>query len=98
MNKNKFVCNHDETKLTEPLRLQDTMEVFASDAEGGRAHLRPSGTEDFLRLYVETKNQDDIQRVADIILEEIEMRYRNHGEDKQNSACIGFFNCFMTSL
>ena len=77
--KNKFVCNWDETKLTEPKRLQDIIEVFSSDIAGSRAFIRPSGTEDLLRIYVEAKKADDVQKLADIILEEIETRYRDHG-------------------
>ena len=53
--------------------------MFASDIQEARAFIRPSGTEDVLRIYVEAKLADDVQRLADIILEEIETRYREHG-------------------
>ena len=85
VHKNKFVCNWDETKLTEPKRLQDIIEVFSNDIQDARAFIRPSGTEDVLRIYVEAKLADDVQRLADIILEEIETRYRDHGSSNQGA-------------
>ena len=44
---------------------------------GGRAFVRPSGTEDILRLYVEAQDADDVQVLADLILEEIETKYKD---------------------
>lgn len=58
--KRKFVTSWDETKITEPKRLQDIIEVFTNDIPEGRAFIRPSGTEDLLRIYVEAKKQEDV--------------------------------------
>ena len=77
--KDKFTTTWDESKLTEPRRLQDFMTVFTNDTEGGRAFLRPSGTEDCLRLYVEARYDEDAQKLNDMILEEIQNRYVEHG-------------------
>jgi phosphoacetylglucosamine mutase len=62
----------DETKLTEPQMLQDIIELFSKDFKKGRAFVRPSGTEDILRLYVEAATMDDVENLARIILAEIE--------------------------
>ena len=71
-NKNRFLTNEDQTKLIEPTRLQDVIEIFSKDKAGGRAFVRPSGTEDFLRLYVECKDKEDLNTLTDIIKDEIE--------------------------
>ena len=62
----------DETRLEDPIALQRTLDQLVKQVEGGRAFVRPSGTEDILRLYVETKNKEDIQKLADKILGEID--------------------------
>lgn len=61
----------DETRLTEPLGLQKAIDRLVGQTEGGRAFVRPSGTEDILRLYVEAKNEADIAKLSDKILSEI---------------------------
>lgn len=43
-NKHKFRTNWDETKLTDPQRLADIIELFSRDKPGGRVVVRPSGT------------------------------------------------------
>ena len=40
--------------------------------------MRPSGTEDILRLYVEAKNSDDVQTLADAILGAIENDFKDY--------------------
>ena len=52
--------------------LQDIIELFSKDFKKGRAFVRPSGTEDILRLYVEAATMDDVENLARIILAEIE--------------------------
>ena len=79
VNRLNFRCNWDETELVEPKRLQDIIEVFAKDKEGGRAHIRPAAAEDVLLVYVEAKHASDVETIANILLDEIEMRFKNHG-------------------
>ena len=54
-NKHKFRTSWDESRLIDPQRLADVIAVFSTDKEGGRVVVRPSGTEQCLRVYVETK-------------------------------------------
>ena len=68
----KFRTVWDETKLVEPQMLQDFIELFTKDFKNGRAFVRPSGTEDILRLYVEANTPQDVEKLAHMILEEIE--------------------------
>ena len=68
-----FKTQWDESRLTDPIALQNLIDAEAAAVEGGRAFVRPSGTEDILRLYVEAKKEADVQRLADKILEAIEM-------------------------
>jgi len=42
---------------------------------GSRAFVRPSGTEDVLRLYVEASTMEDVEKMAANIIKEIELRY-----------------------
>lgn len=61
-------CNDDETRLISPTSLQDTIDSIVKKYPNGRAFLRPSGTEDVVRIYSEAKNQEDV----DLIVSEIE--------------------------
>ena len=50
---------------------------------GGRAFVRPSGTEDILRLYVEAEHVEDVQVLADLILEEIETKFKDFNPEEE---------------
>ena len=67
-NRASFRTTWDESRLVDPAALQNSIDRFASEVEGGRAFVRPSGTEDILRLYVEAKNQLDVEILAEQIL------------------------------
>ena len=81
--KNRFICNWDETELVEPKMLQDMVHVFTLQKPGSRAFIRPAGTENCLRVYVEAKTEHDVDEVMRNLLEEISQRYANWGADKQ---------------
>ena len=51
----KFKPNGDESRLIEPAALQEAIDKAISEVEEGKAFVRPSGTEDILRLYAEAK-------------------------------------------
>ncbi len=87
-NKRRFVCNWDETKLDDPARLQDIVECFTQDKQDGRAFIRPSGTEDVLRIYVEAKHEKDVDAIGDILLEEIATRFENYGEESKGACNV----------
>lgn len=55
-NRNGFRTQPDESRLIDPLPLQDAIDAACAEVDGGRAFVRPSGTEDILRLYVEAGN------------------------------------------
>ena len=63
-NRTSFQTTWDEARLVQPAALQDAIDRFAADIEGGRAFVRPSGTEDILRLYVEARNEVDVELLA----------------------------------
>ena len=85
-NRTSFKTTWDESKLVDPQALQDLIEEQAGSVEGGRAFVRPSGTEDILRLYVEAKNPDDVQRLADAILGAIENDFKDYSPPAQAPA------------
>lgn len=45
--------------------------------EEGKAFVRPSGTEDILRIYSEAKTEEEMEKLANWILEEIENKYKD---------------------
>ena len=55
-----FKPNENEMRLIEPESTQKMIDDFVSEFPGSRAFVRPSGTEDILRLYVEANNEDEI--------------------------------------
>ena len=56
--RSKFKTIDDESRLTEPKELQDLIDDCVAKVENGKAFVRPSGTEDILRLYVEAKTDE----------------------------------------
>jgi len=71
-----FKTIKDESRLTEPLSLQRFIDKTVSECSYGRAFVRPSGTEDVLRLYVEAATFHDVDAIANNILMEIDSKYR----------------------
>lgn len=53
----KLKPNHNETRLVEPKSLQDAIDSLVRQVDGGRAFVRPSGTEDVVRIYAEAPTQ-----------------------------------------
>jgi phosphoacetylglucosamine mutase len=56
--KSLFVPCEDEQKLVKPLEVQEFIDKVCGKYELGRAFVRPSGTEDILRLYAEAKTYE----------------------------------------
>jgi phosphoacetylglucosamine mutase len=48
-----FKTTWDEQRLVEPSSLQDYIDEACATVPGGRCFVRPSGTEDILRVYAE---------------------------------------------
>jgi len=71
----KFKVIWDESRLTEPIELQQKIDELVSSTNEGKAFVRPSGTEDILRLYAEASTQSEMETLASNIMREIETKY-----------------------
>lgn len=54
----------NESRLESPITLQQFIDSVTDKYPGSRAFVRPSGTEDVLRLYVEAKTLTDVDMIA----------------------------------
>lgn len=60
----KYICNSTEERIIEPSELQVYIdELTVNDKDLTRCFVRPSGTEDVLRIYCESKEASAIQSV-----------------------------------
>ena len=79
--KNMFKPVWDETRLEQPKELQDFIDKVVSKHSAGhnkaRAFVRPSGTEDILRLFVEAPSLEKLDAISNQILTEIDLTYRS---------------------
>ena len=75
--RSQFLTTWDETRLTQPSMLQDMIDYCCQTQakEEARCFIRPSGTEDILRIYIEAKTQHSVNVIAKEILKEIELKY-----------------------
>jgi len=73
----KFKTIWDESRLTTPKELQDKIDELVAATEEGKAFVRPSGTEDILRLYAEARTVEQMENLAKAILGEIESKYKD---------------------
>ncbi|CAD6242403.1 GSCOCG00009484001-RA-CDS [Cotesia congregata] len=53
-----------ERQCTSPMGLQDKIDQLVSQYPKGRSFVRPSGTEDIIRVYTECQNQTDVDKLA----------------------------------
>mmetsp|Transcript_37959 Transcript_37959/g.122789 ORF Transcript_37959/g.122789 Transcript_37959/m.122789 type:complete len:97 (+) Transcript_37959:696-986(+) len=56
--------NEDETRTLEPAELQREIDALAAAHPRGRAFVRPSGTEDVVRVYAEAATQQAADELA----------------------------------
>lgn len=75
-NRSRFKVIPDESRLTEPLALQEEIDRLCAATTEGRAFVRPSGTEDILRLYAEAATKEEQEKLAQDILEVISARFK----------------------
>ncbi|EER00985.1 phosphoglucomutase, putative, partial [Perkinsus marinus ATCC 50983] len=54
----------DETAAITPANLQPAIDALVAKREAGRAFVRPSGTEDAVRIYAEAKTEKDANELA----------------------------------
>ncbi|KAJ2457445.1 hypothetical protein GGI03_006099, partial [Coemansia sp. RSA 2337] len=62
--RNIFKTTDAEQKLTSPLGLQDVVDSLVAKFPKGRSFVRPSGTEDAVRVYAEAATRSDCDQLA----------------------------------
>lgn len=63
-NKSTVQCSDDETYVLSPQALQDELNKLMKNVPLGRCFVRPSGTEDVMRVYAEGQTQKDADSLA----------------------------------
>lgn len=63
-NKAKIQMNESETECIAPPKLQAKIDQVVSEVEKSRAFVRPSGTEEVVRIFVESPIQSDADSIA----------------------------------
>ena len=74
----KFKVIDDESRLLEPIALQQDIDQAISEVQSGKAFVRPSGTEDILRLYAEASTEEQVDQLGSKILKIIETKYAEY--------------------
>ena len=67
--KNVFKPNDNETRLLEPVKVQNEIDTLVSKISKGRSFIRPSGTEDVVRIYAEGENQKEVDDVINKLID-----------------------------
>lgn len=62
--RNVFETRDAERICVKPEGLQDQIDEIVKGYKRGRAFVRPSGTEDVVRVYAEAENEDDVKLLA----------------------------------
>lgn len=76
-NKHIFLPNEDDSRLLEPKEVQDYIDELAvkyTDADV-RCFVRPSGTEDIVRIYAEANSIEKAKEVMDLVYNMIQKNY-----------------------
>ena len=60
-----FKMIDDESRLTQPIEVQEDIDKLLETVEEGKAFVRPSGTEDILRLYAEAKTEEQMDQLGE---------------------------------
>lgn len=68
-NRSKFVTTNADQTLLEPAGIQSKIDALVGEVEGARAFVRPSGTEDIVRVYAEASKDPQLlaQNISDIV-------------------------------
>ncbi|KAL0751320.1 hypothetical protein Bca101_033323 [Brassica carinata] len=61
------VTTSEETEALKPLGIQDAINAEIKKYQHGRAFIRPSGTEDVVRVYAEASTQEDADSLANSV-------------------------------
>jgi phosphoacetylglucosamine mutase len=71
-NKSLISCTEDETRTLSPEGLQGALDAAMAAAPLGRCFVRPSGTEDVVRVYAEAETQAHADALAAAAIDAIE--------------------------
>ena len=67
-----FKTTDAERRLTSPAGLQDKINELVAQVPQGRSFVRPSGTEDCVRVYAEAATPEDTEKLAKGVAELVE--------------------------
>jgi phosphoacetylglucosamine mutase len=56
-----------ERRVAEPKALQDKIDALVAGVPGGRSFVRPSGTEDVVRVYAEADSVEEMEKLANSV-------------------------------
>lgn len=70
--KSAVKCTEDETRILAPAALQRDLDVAIQKFSQGRCFIRPSGTEDVVRIYAEAESKEEADLLAALCQEAIE--------------------------
>jgi phosphoacetylglucosamine mutase len=73
-NKQLIQCSEDEMKVLSPSALQLDLDQHVDNVKNGRCFVRPSGTEDVVRIYAEAATASEASNLVEKAVEVI----RNH--------------------
>eukprot|EP01016_Furgasonia_blochmanni_P029686 TRINITY_DN31112_c0_g1_i2.p1 TRINITY_DN31112_c0_g1~~TRINITY_DN31112_c0_g1_i2.p1 ORF type:complete len:119 (-),score=33.43 TRINITY_DN31112_c0_g1_i2:91-447(-) len=62
--KSKVKTQWDEQRVISPASIQEEIDAITAKVDGSRAFIRPSGTEDVVRLYVEAPTIDNVKDIT----------------------------------
>ena len=75
-NKGLVQCSEDEMRAIEPAALQAELDLAMAKTKQGRCFVRPSGTEDVVRIYAEAATVSEAESLAEAAKVAI-MKYLN---------------------
>lgn len=70
--KSRVSCSEDETTVLTPAALQEDLNAAMATVNKGRCFVRPSGTEDVVRIYAEAATTEEATTLARLTKEAIE--------------------------
>lgn len=59
-----IVCNDNETECVQPSTVQPLLQATMAEYTKGRTFVRPSGTEDIVRIYAEASTREEADELA----------------------------------
>lgn len=72
--KNAILCSDDETEVVSPAGLQNELRSAMEKCVRGRCFVRPSGTEDVVRIYAEAATMAEVEQLL-VASQEVIKRY-----------------------